>query len=104
MISEYALTREGLNVCHSFLIGKNFTNLPRVGVRWKFSKKYKNLTWFGKGPQETYEDRKESGIKKSTVPQLRRSTYHTSCPKSTETPQKFLWLKILTEPKRKVFG
>ena len=38
VISEYALTIKGLKVSHSFLVGKNFKNLPRVGVRWKFSK------------------------------------------------------------------
>ncbi len=62
--SEYALTGQGLYISHQFRVGKNFKNLPRVGVRWKFLKQYKNLTWFGKGPQETYEDRKESGVKK----------------------------------------
>lgn len=104
VISEYALTREGLNVCHSFLIGKNFNNLPRVGVRWKFSKKYKNLTWFGKGPQETYEDRKESGIKKKHSSSVEAQYVPYIMPQEHGNLTEISWLKISNGTKNVKFS
>ena len=92
--SEYALIRGGLYVSHSFLIGKNFNNLPRIGVRWKFSKEYKNLTWFGKGPQETYEDRKESGIKKKHSSSVEAQYVPYIMPQEHGNLTEISWLKI----------
>ena len=34
---------------------------PKVGLQFAISKAYKNISWFGPGPHETYPDRKSSG-------------------------------------------
>ena len=104
VISEYALTIKGLEVSHSFLVGKNFNNLPRVGVRWKFSKEYKNLTWFGKGPQETYEDRKESGMKKKHSSSVEAQYVPYIMPQEHGNLTEISWLKISNGTKNVKFS
>ena len=37
-------------------------SLPKVGVTFKLPGDINNVTWFGRGPHETYPDRKASGI------------------------------------------
>ncbi|MCP9612736.1 glycoside hydrolase family 2 TIM barrel-domain containing protein [Coprobacter tertius] len=44
--------------------------LPRIGFRLEMPKEFENLTWFGRGPWESYNDRKEAcfeGVYNSTV-------------------------------------
>ncbi|WP_291529935.1 glycoside hydrolase family 2 TIM barrel-domain containing protein [Bacteroides sp. UBA939] len=44
--------------------------LPKIGYRLEMPKGYENLTWFGRGPWESYADRKEAcfeGVYNSTV-------------------------------------
>ncbi|MEJ5229465.1 MAG: glycoside hydrolase family 2 TIM barrel-domain containing protein [Pseudothermotoga sp.] len=36
--------------------------IPRIGLQFKMPKTFTKVTWYGRGPHETYEDRKESGI------------------------------------------
>lgn len=61
-----------LLVSHSFDIDNRLPDLPRIGVRWILLKGFEQLAWFGRGPFETYIDRKTSGVIKqhhSTVEQ-----------------------------------
>jgi beta-galactosidase len=37
---------------------KNLPELPRFGMQVQIPNKYKNMKWYGRGPQETYWDRK----------------------------------------------
>ena len=44
--------------------------LPKIGYRMEMPKGYENITWFGRGPWESYADRKEAcleGVYNSTV-------------------------------------
>ena len=44
--------------------------LPKIGYRLEMPEDFENLTWFGRGPWESYHDRKEScleGVYNSTV-------------------------------------
>jgi len=36
-------------------------NLPRIGMLWKTPSSFQFLEWYGRGPHETYWDRKSSG-------------------------------------------
>ena len=42
--------------------GEDFTDLPRVGVRFDLVAGYENLSYFGRGPQENYADRKTGSL------------------------------------------
>ena len=54
-------------------------DIPRVGMRMQLPKKYENMTYFGRGPWENYQDRKtsafidvyESKVKDQYVPYVR---------------------------------
>ncbi len=51
-------------------MGKNYPELPRYGMSMVLPGDLENLQWFGRGPHENYQDRKESsilGVYKSTV-------------------------------------
>jgi len=40
----------------------NLPEIPRIGLQLKMPKDFRAVRWYGRGPHETYEDRKESGI------------------------------------------
>ena len=47
--------------------------LPRVGLEWILDKNLENVTWYGRGPQENYPDRKSgyrTDIYRSTVREM----------------------------------
>lgn len=46
-----------------FLTGKtNLPEIPRVGMRFGVPGKFGNITWFGKGPHENYQDRNSGAL------------------------------------------
>jgi beta-galactosidase len=45
-----------------FEIGAELPPLARVGMQFQMPASFKNITWYGKGPFESYEDRKESAF------------------------------------------
>ncbi|MCF8378100.1 MAG: DUF4981 domain-containing protein [Bacteroidales bacterium] len=42
--------------------GKNIPDLPRFGMSLTLNEKYDQLSWFGRGPHENYQDRKSSAM------------------------------------------
>jgi beta-galactosidase len=50
-----------IHVTHTFLVGRNLSDLPRLGVRWILPAEFEQLQWYGLGPHETYCDRQSSG-------------------------------------------
>ena len=38
-------------------IDEEATDLPRIGLRWELPRGYERLTWYGRGPRESYPDR-----------------------------------------------
>ena len=53
---------QSLLVRHQFSIDKSLPDLPRIGVRYRLADDYEQLSWFGRGPHETYVDRRTSGL------------------------------------------
>lgn len=48
---------------YSFNKGQgDFPNMPRFGVRWEMPVNFDNLTFYGRGPHENYDDRKASAF------------------------------------------
>ena len=59
--SEYTITQTGMmQVVNDITINKETPSLPRIGFKCVIDSSYKNLTWYGEGPDENYSDRKES--------------------------------------------
>jgi hypothetical protein len=46
---------------HELELREELPPLPRVGLRLQLPRPYDRLTWYGRGPHETYADRQESG-------------------------------------------
>ncbi|MHC4842979.1 MAG: beta-galactosidase, LacZ type [Planctomycetota bacterium] len=54
----------------NFIPGKELPELPRFGMQMQMSKSYSQMNWYGRGPHESYWDRKTSasvGIYSGTV-------------------------------------
>lgn len=47
---------------NTFVVDESLPDLPRLGVRLVLRPGLENLTWFGRGPQESYSDRKRGTI------------------------------------------
>lgn len=50
-----------MDVTESYTGMENLPDLPCFGVSWKLPKAFSHITWYGKGPQETYRDRQAGG-------------------------------------------
>lgn len=63
MTSHFGVSDAGeLLVKHHFDIDASLPDLPRVGVRMILPKGFEQFEWFGRGPFETYIDRKCAGV------------------------------------------
>lgn len=56
------VSAEAVLVSHEFDVSEALDDLPRLGVRLKLPAGFEKMSWFGRGPHETYVDRKASGI------------------------------------------
>ncbi|HMQ45625.1 MAG TPA: glycoside hydrolase family 2 TIM barrel-domain containing protein, partial [Mariniflexile sp.] len=78
--SIYTIFNNGVVKIDNLLNETSYTgDIPRVGMRMQIQKKYENMTYFGRGPWENYQDRKasafidlyESKVKDQYVPYIR---------------------------------
>lgn len=51
-----------VSISHRFSVPKALIDLPRLGLRYPLSGQFEQLSWLGRGPHETYCDRKQSGL------------------------------------------
>ncbi|MFC1600924.1 beta-galactosidase small subunit, partial [Candidatus Sumerlaeota bacterium] len=61
-----------INVAHTFRVDKGLDDLARLGVRMNLAPGFDKLSWFGRGPHESYCDRKAGapvGLYHGTVAQ-----------------------------------
>ena len=78
--SQYQIFANGVVAISNTLNETDYKgDIPRVGMRMQLPKKYDNMTFFGRGPWENYQDRKasafldlyESKVKDQYVPYVR---------------------------------
>lgn len=71
---SYQLIENGeLKISTNIIPTDSVSTMAKVGWQMEFPKQFKDVTWYGDGPHETYPDRKESGrigIYNSTVNDL----------------------------------
>src|SRR5690606_33997091 len=67
----FKVISDGTIIVNTFFEPKTkMSILPRIGYRLEMPENFENLTWFGRGPLESYSDRKEAsleGVYKSSV-------------------------------------
>ncbi len=62
-LNEYTITGDGkVQIKTTFSSKRDFTLIPRLGLTLQLKEGLDNFCWFGRGPQESYLDRKESAL------------------------------------------
>ena len=62
-ISTYYIQGDGVIEIENILKETNYKgDIPRIGMRMQLPKQYSNITYFGRGPWENYQDRKASAF------------------------------------------
>ena len=57
--ATYAILPGGVIRCrHRFAMDEGLPDIPRLGLRWDIAPGFETLEWFGRGPHESYCDRK----------------------------------------------
>jgi beta-galactosidase len=78
--SDYKINGNGIVHIENLLEKTNYkADIPRIGMRMQLPKKYNNMTYFGRGPWENYQDRNvaafvdlyESNVKDQYYPYVR---------------------------------
>lgn len=63
MVTTYrASEADELLVSHHFEVDERLSDLPRIGVRLTLPRQFEKFDWFGRGPFESYIDRRTSGV------------------------------------------
>jgi beta-galactosidase len=60
----YTIQNTGSMIIRTTLINvpDSLPEMPRVGSNFKIGEGYKNVSWYGRGPQENYSDRKSAAL------------------------------------------
>jgi len=57
---EYLVGRDGIKISAEYTLPKNLFSMTRFGMSTTLPKTYRRFKWYGRGPFESYDDRKES--------------------------------------------
>ncbi len=96
--TTYTISPRGvLNVEHAFKPNSlELPKMPRWGMKWELPGDFVNMSWYGRGPHETYWDRKTSGEvgiwKGSVWDQLHRY----SRPQESGNKSDVRWMRLST--------
>ncbi len=75
----------------------NLPNIPRLGMYLTIPSTFKQVSWYGKGPEESYWDRK-TGMKIGLYQGSTEEEFHTySRPQETGNKTEVRWIKISSE-------
>ncbi len=93
---QYTLSATGvLNVVYSFTPNKkDLPNIPRLGMYMSLDKNFTDVSWYGKGPQESYWDRK-TGVKTGIYTGKINDQFHSySRPQETGNKTEVRWMSL----------
>lgn len=93
---KYTLTSNG-NLQVNYLYSPNkpkLPNIPRLGMYLTLDKKFENVSWYGKGPEESYWDRK-NGQKIGVYSGEIKDQFHVySRPQETGNKTEIRWMQV----------
>jgi beta-galactosidase len=61
-VATFVIDGDHVEVRATVTVPDEWTDVPRVGLRFEVAPQFDRLQWFGSGPHETYPDRKSSGL------------------------------------------
>lgn len=80
-----------------FTIGKGIPPLARVGMYTSLPAEYSSIEWFGRGPFESYQDRKESALVGHYSGMVKDQYFPHVMPQENGNKTEVRWLKIHSE-------
>lgn len=95
-IVEYTLNPKGeLLIDFQFnALKKDLPNIPRMGMYLTLPNDFKSVSWYGKGPHETYWDRKSSGKLGVFKGNIKDQFHRYSRPQETGNKSDIRWMKV----------
>ena len=93
---KFTLTTTGnLQVDYSFQQNqKGFPNIPRIGMYLTLNKDFEDVSWYGKGPEESYWDRK-TGQKIGLYSGKVKEQFHSYArPQETGNKTEIRWMQV----------
>ena len=91
----YTLTGDGkIKVENDFRPSAGLPNLPRVGMQMKVPGRYNTMQWFGRGPHESYSDRKWGAIVGVYEGKVKDLIHHYSYPQENGNRTDVRWVKF----------
>lgn len=74
--------------------GQKLANIPRLGMQLTMPGDFQRLSWFGRGPHETYADRKKSGQISLYKSLVKDQIHHYSRPQENANKTDVRWLAL----------
>jgi beta-galactosidase len=98
----YTLTRTGeLGVDYHFIPGKDsLPNIPRLGMFLTIPNQFTEIAWYGRGPHETYWDRKTSGKIGIYSGKIADQFHRYSRPQETGNLSDIRWMQVVSDALR----
>ena len=99
MLVNYTVEADGsLTIDYSFNPNqKALPNIPRLGMYLSLNNQFTDLSWYGKGPQESYWDRK-TGVKIGVYSGKVNEQFHVySRPQETGNKTDIRWMQVASE-------
>ena len=72
-------------------------NIPRLGVSLTLPNNFKNVKWYGRGPHETYWDKKTSGKIKIHSGAINKQFHRYPRPQETGNKTDIRWMEVESE-------
>ncbi|NIJ45486.1 beta-galactosidase [Wenyingzhuangia heitensis] len=100
----YTILANGyVKVAYKVVINKNAPNVPRIGMSFDISKKYKNVAYYGKGPQANYADRATGAFVGLYKADAHKMNYEYIYPEENGNHMDTRWFTLTNTDKNGVF-
>ena len=91
------LSNNKINVTTTFEVDEKLQPLARVGMQMALSNSYNQIEWYGRGPFESYEDRKESAFVGLYSGKVINQFFPYVMPQENGNKTDVRWLKICSD-------
>ena len=78
---------------------KDLPKIPRIGLQLQLPKEFQKIEWYGRGPHETYWDRKSSGEINRFAGTVWEQVHNYSRPQESGNKTDVRWLKLYNNEK-----
>lgn len=95
---DYKISPDGLieAAVHFTPLLDSLPNLPRLGMKLGVARDFKKLIWYGRGPHETYSDRKSSAMVGLWEERIDTSFHRYSRPQETGNKCDVRWCRLMS--------